>query len=171
LGREGLRRRQEPLSSRKRAFAAGKPIVDIELKGSGGGRRMLLRKAVVLLDDKGAPTHTCALYWVDTDGFLFSPTLYGGMDEDAVRRVFDGSCCGFFAITAVRRCRHREERTLGFLERMKSRAEWLFGWYGAAPADVEAAADGGGLRTNWSLLPAHQAHGRGLHVSAQPRHR
>ena len=90
----------------REAFAAGKPIVDIELKGSGGGRRMLLdflRKAVVLLDDKGAPTHTCALYWVDTDGFLFSPTLYGGMDEDAVRRVFDGSCCGFFAITAVRR--------------------------------------------------------------------
>ncbi|KAG2588051.1 uncharacterized protein LOC120673521 [Panicum virgatum] len=82
------------------------------------------------------------------------------MDEDAVRRVFEGSCGSFYAITAVRRCRHREERTLGFLERIKSRAEWLFGWYGAAPADVEAAADGGDLRTNLPIMPAHLAHDR-----------
>lgn len=155
----------------REAFATGTPIVELE---GPGGRRMLLdflRKAVVLLDDTGAPTHYAALYWVDTDRFLFSPTLYGDMDEDAVRRVFHGSCCGFLAITAVRRCRHREERTLGFLERMKFRAKYLFGWYGAAAADVEAAADGGDLRTNWPLLPAGVAHGRGLHVSAQARPR
>ena len=88
-----------------------------------------------------------------------------GMDEDAVRRVFEGSCGGFNAITAVRRCRHREERTLGFLERIKSRAEWLFGWYGAAPADVEAAADGGDLRTNLPIMPAHLAHDRGVSLA------
>lgn len=72
-----------------------------------------LRRVAVYLDDKGAPTHTIALYWVDADGFLFSPMLFGDVDEDAVRRMFDGSSHGSLAITAVRRCRHREARTIG----------------------------------------------------------
>ncbi|OEL15089.1 hypothetical protein BAE44_0023892, partial [Dichanthelium oligosanthes] len=113
-----------------------------------------LRKVIVHLDDEGAPTLTVALYWIDAGRFLFSPTLFGDVDEDAVRRVFDGSSHGSLAITAVRRCCYREARTLGFLEKMKLQEKWLFGWYGAAAADVEAAADGGDLLTNWTLLGA-----------------
>ncbi|CAO2198270.1 unnamed protein product [Urochloa humidicola] len=151
-----------PSSIMREAFASGKGIIV--------GKEMIydfLRKVVIHLDDKGVPRVIGACYWVDADGFLFAPTLFGGVDESAVRRVFDGSSHGSLAITAVRRCHHREVRTLGFLERMKSRDEWTFGWYGAAAADVEAAADGGDLRMNWPLLGSHKAHGRGLHVSPQ----
>ena len=90
-----------------------------------------------------------------------------GVDEDAVRRVFEGSCGGFNAITAVRRCRHREARAVAFLDKMKGRGAWVFGWCGAAAHDVQATADGGDLRVNWPLLGAVRAHGRGVHLSVQ----
>uniref|UniRef100_K3XRB4 Uncharacterized protein n=1 Tax=Setaria italica TaxID=4555 RepID=K3XRB4_SETIT len=156
----------------REAFASGRAIAEYVDGPGGGGKRMILdflRKVLIVLDDKGVPKKMCAFYWVDAYGFLFSPTLFGDVDEHAVRRAFDGSSRGSLAITAVRRCHHREARTLGFLERMKFQQKWLFGWYGAAAADVEAAADGGDLSMNWPLLGAGRAHGRGLHVSSQER--
>ncbi|KAG2596898.1 hypothetical protein PVAP13_5KG188300 [Panicum virgatum] len=107
-------------------------------------------------------------YWVDDDGWIFLPTLWGDVDEASVRNALDGpSSDGRLAITAVSRCRHREARAVAFLDKMKGRGAWVFGWCGAAAHDVQATADGGDLRVNWPLLGAVRAHGRGVHLSVQ----
>ncbi|RCV23871.1 hypothetical protein SETIT_5G039800v2 [Setaria italica] len=102
---------------------------------------------------------------VDDDGWIFSPALWGDVDEASVRKAFDGR----LAITAVRHCCHRDARAVRFLDSTKGRSAWPFGWYGAAAHDVQVVADGGDLTVNWPLLGAVRAHGRGIHLSVQGR--
>jgi hypothetical protein len=149
----------------REAFAAGKPVVKMTVAKPEGSSMFydFLRKVVLLLDGEGTIQKTMGFYWVDDDGWIFLPTLWGDVDEASVRKALDGR----LAITAVRRCRHREARAVGFLDTMKGRGAWVFGWYGAAAHDVQAAADGGDLTVNWPLLGDVRAHGRGIHLSVQ----
>ena len=154
----------------KEAFSAGKPVVRMAVSKPEGACVFydFLRKVVLVLDGEGTIKKTTEFYWVDDDGWIFLPTLWGDVDEASVRKALDGpSSDGRLAITAVSRCRYREARAVAFLDKMKGRGAWVFGWYGAAAHDVQAAADGGDLRVNWPLLGAVRAHGRGVHLSVQ----
>ncbi|RLN24000.1 putative inactive poly [Panicum miliaceum] len=118
-----------------------------------------LRKVVVLvLDAEGVINKTMGFNWVDDDGWVFSPALWGDVDEASRRAPRH---------PAVRRCCHREARAVRFLDSTKGWGAWAFGWYGAAARDVQVAADGGDLAVNWPLLGAGRAHGRGIHLSVQ----
>ncbi|CAL4950423.1 unnamed protein product [Urochloa decumbens] len=162
------------MPSRKRiedAFGAKKAVVEVL---SGGSRLLFdfLRMVCVRFDGGSAAKRISAFCWVDDDGSFFSPAGFGGVDEASVRQAFDSSSKRLLSLTAVRRCRHREARVRGIL----NRTSWTFGWYGAAPEDLDAAADGGEVRTNWQLLDLvgaekgqPQSHGRVLHVSAVNR--
>jgi hypothetical protein len=127
------------------------------------------RKVVVVLelDAEGVINKAMGFNWVDDDGWVFSPALWGDVDEASVREALDGPSDGRLAITAVRRCCHCEVRAVRFLDSTKGRGAWAFGWYGAAARDVQVAADGGDLAANWPLLGAGRAHGRGIHLSVQ----
>ncbi|CAO2162179.1 unnamed protein product [Urochloa humidicola] len=146
-------------------FATGRPVAEVAIPNPPGSRVLydFLRKVVLVLDAEGAIEKTMAFYWVDDDGWIFLPVLWGDADEAKIRKALEGR----LAVTAVRRCRHREARAVGFLDKMRGRTAWAFGWYGAAARDVQAAADGGDLAVNWALLGDVRAHGRGVHLSVQ----
>nr|CAB3476924.1 unnamed protein product [Digitaria exilis] len=76
---------------------------------------------ILVLDAGGTIMETLGFYWVDDDGWIFLPTLWGDVDEAAVRKALDGPSDGRLDITAVRRCHHREARAVGFLDKMKGR--------------------------------------------------
>jgi hypothetical protein len=147
------------------AFAAGNPTAEFVLHS---GTRVILdflRKIAICDDEKEGTTSSFPLYWVDADGRFFTSARLGGVDEDSVRRSFDRPSQGRLAIKEVRRCRHREVLINGFQDKMSYRGSWLFGWYGASPAEVNVVADGGEVPANWQLIGAERAHGHGVHVS------
>jgi hypothetical protein len=150
------------------AFAAGNPVA--EFFETSGTRVILdfLHKVWIRDDAKEATKRAFAFYWVDADGRFFMSARLGSADEASVRRAFNGQSQGRLAIKEVRRrCQHREVLIMEFLRKMVyRRAAWLFGWYGASPAEVEEVTDGGEVPANWQLVGAELAHGRGIHVSA-----
>ncbi|CAL4964150.1 unnamed protein product [Urochloa decumbens] len=157
--------------SNPQTIAAKKPIMKWVLPC---GTTLLLDFVHMVCIEFGAGGYakrTLSFYWVDDEGSFFSPVGFGG-SEASVRKAFDRSSGGYLSVTAVRRCRHREARACGFLKK----PTWAFGWYGAEPGDLDAAAGGGEVRTNLQLLDLAGAragrpwaHGRGLHVSAVDR--
>lgn len=150
------------------AFASGNPMA--EFVDPTSGRRCVLdflRKILIAFPDaNGSKVGVQAFYWVEEDGELFMSASLGGVNGASVVQSFLGPAQGRLAVTSLRRCRHRAALVFGFLDKMKYRDTWLFGWYGASSADVEEATNGGDVPDNWQLIGPEMAHGRGVHVSA-----